>query len=411
MLEAIVAGGLSFDMENNISEGDMKIGLNFLIAYLIFIFQGLAAPFGSVMIMEIANKYSVETSSIGYIFALGIVGGGIAAISSGFLLELLGKRKLIFIGTIIALSAGAAITMSIHLMIFAVGVFLSGVSSWLLVAVGNYIVVSNYQGEKRSSQLNLLNFFFSIGALIAPILAGFMLGRNIPWEVVFLTPFVLLGILSLLASSPAFDTPDIISSLSSEKSQPDSAPEWNMNIYLTGAALGFYCMLELSYTTWIVVHLRENLAIDIVAASLVLTTFYICQAIGRFASGVIVKHVALNTYIISCAVIGFVTIALIIFSKSYMGVLCLTILMGLGIASLYPSILSYGTLQGKTASPHIMTFFLTSGIVGAIVIILLTSFLKQHFGVLACIGSGAIAAVLLIVAIGITKPVENSPLL
>lgn len=381
----------------------MNIGLNFLIAYLIFIFQGLTAPLGSVMIIEIARKYSVDTSSIGYIFALGIVGGGIAAISSGFLLEALGKRKLIFMGIIIALSAGAAITISNYLLIFAVGMFLSGVSSWFLVAVGNYIIVSHYQGENRSSQLNLLNFFFSIGALITPILAGFMIGRNIPWEFVFLTPFALLGILSILAHSPAFGTLDLSNSISEKKYQPTPEEKWDMNIYLTGIALGFYCMLELSYTSWIVVHLRENLAADIVAASLVLTIFYICQATGRLASGFIVKHVALNTYIISCAAVGLVSISLIILSKNYMVVFWLTILMGLGIASLYPSILSYGTLQGKTASPHIMTFFLTSGIVGAIGGMLLTSFLKQYFGVLACIGSGAIAAAFVIASIGITK--------
>lgn len=381
----------------------MNIGLNFLIAYLIFIFQGLTAPLGSVMIMEIAEKYSVDTSSIGYIFALGIVGGGIAAVSSGFLLENFGKRKLIFMGIIIALIAGAAITSSNYLLIFAVGMFLFGVSSWFLVAVGNYIIVRYYQGEKRSLQLNLLNCFFSIGALIAPILAGFMLGRGIPWEFVFLAPFVLLGILSILAYLPTFGTAEFPSSLPKTTSQLAPDPKWDVNIYLTGAALGFYCMLELSYTSWIVVHLRENLAVDIVAASLVLTIFYICQAIGRFVSGFIVKYITLNTYIISCAIIGLITISLIMFSRSYVAVLYLTILMGLGIASLYPTILSYGTLQVKTSSPHIMTFFLTSGVVGSIVIMLLTSFLKQHFGVLACIGSGAIAAAFVIVFIGITK--------
>ncbi|MBP2626663.1 MAG: major facilitator superfamily 1 [Firmicutes bacterium] len=380
----------------------MNLGLNFLIAYLIFIFQGLTAPLGSVMIMEIAKKYSVDTSSIGYIFSLGIMGGGIAAVASGFLLETLGKRKLIFMGIIIALSAGAAITVSNYLLIFAVGMFLSGVSSWFLVAVGNYIIVKYFQGEKRSSQLNLLNFFFSIGALIAPIMAGFMLERNIPWEFVFLAPFVLLGILFILAYSPAFGTAELPSSLPPKTFQPAVAPKWNVNIYLTGAALGFYCMLELSYTSWIVVHLRENLVVDIVSASLVLTVFYICQAAGRFVSGFIVKHVALKTYIISCAAIGLITLFLIMFSKSYMTVLCLTILMGLGIAGLYPSILSYGTLQVKTTSPHIMTFFLTSGIVGSIAVMLLTSFLKQRFGVLACISTGAIAATLVILFIGTT---------
>ena len=381
----------------------MKIGLNFLIAYLVFIFQGLTAPLGSVMIMEIGEKYSVDISSISYIYALGIVGGGIAAVFSGFLLESLGKRKLIFMGIIIAFAAGAAITVSHYLMILAVGMFLFGVSSWFLVAVGNYVIISYYQGEQRSSQLNLLNFFFSIGALAAPLMAGFMLARNIPWELVFLAPFALLVILSILAYSPAFVTTEFPSSIPRKKCQQNTAEKWNMDIYLIGAGLGFYCMLELSYTSWIIVHLRENLAVDIVAASLVLTAFYICQAIGRLISGFIVKYVALNIYIIACACIGLITTLFMIFSKNYMIVLYLTILMGLGIASLYPSILSYGTLQVKNPSSHLTTFFLSSGVIGSIVVMLLTSFLKQHFGVLACIASGVFAAAMVMLLIGITK--------
>lgn len=381
----------------------MNVGLNVVVAYLVFIFQGLTAPLGSVMIMEIAGKYGVETSTIGYIFALGTVGGGIAAISSGFLLETFGKRKLIFLGAVVALLSVAAITTSNYLRLFAVGMFLSGVSIWFVAAVANYIIVENYQGEKRSSQMNLLNFFFSIGALVIPILAAFMLERGIPWEFVFLTPFSLLTILIMLACFPGFGTSKVQISRAETSSPSVSTEKWNTSIYLIGASLGVYCMLELSYTSWIVVHLRENLAVDIVAASLVLTIFYICQATGRLASGFIVRHVALNTYIISCASIGLAAILLIISSKNYMVVLCLTILLSLAIAGLYPSIFSYGTLQVKIASPRMMTFFMTCGIVGAVVGMLLTSFLKQHFGVLACIGTGAITAAVIVGFIGITK--------
>ena len=381
----------------------MKFGLNFLIAYLVFIFQGLTAPLGSVMIMEIGEKYNADISSISYIYALGIVGGGIAAVSSGFLLETLGKRKLTYIGIIIAFAAAAAITASHYLMLLAVGMFLFGVSNWFLVAVGNYIIISYYQGEQRSSQLNLLNFFFSIGAVAAPLMAGFMLGREISWEFVFLAPFALLVLLSILVYFPAFVTAEFPSSIPRKVSRQSIAEKWNMNIYLIGAALGFYCMLELSYTSWIVVHLRENLAVDIVAASLVLTAFYICQATGRLLSGFIVKYVALHIYIITCACIGLITTLFILFSSSYKIILYLTIVMGLGIASLYPSILSYGTLQVKVPSSHLTTFFLSSGVIGSIVVMLVTSFLKQNFGVLACIATGLFAAVMVMLLIGITK--------
>lgn len=378
----------------------MNIGLSVLIAYLIFIFNGLTTPLGSVMLIEIAGKYSVDTSIIGYILALGIVGGGIAALSSGFLLETIGKRKMIFLGIITAVVAGIAINVSNYLAIFAIGMFLTGLSNWFLLAVGNHLIIQCFQGAKRSSQLNLLNFFFSIGALITPTLASFMLERGIPWEVIFLTPFVPLGFLAIFAYSSASDIPKEQETPSSIISQEPLSEKWNRSIYLTGAALGVYCMLEVSYTAWIIVHLRENLAVDIVAASLVLTVFYICQAAGRFISGFIMKQVSLPIYVISCASVGLIAAFFIVFSKSYMAVFYLTILLGLGVASLYPSILSYGTLQVKHACPRIMTFFLTSGLVGNVLGMVLTSFLKQQLGVIACIVTTTITSALIIVCIG-----------
>jgi TsgA-like MFS transporter len=384
------------------------MGVGVLIAYFIFVFYGITTPLGSVMLIEIAGKYLVDTSIIGYIFAVGIVGGGIAALSSGFLLETIGERKMIFLGIITAVVAGVAITISNYLVIFALGMFLSGLSSWFLLAVGNHLIVQSFHGAKRSSQLNLLNFFFSIGALVTPTLASFMLENGIPWEFVFLTPFIPLGFLAMLAYSSTFNTSKEQEAPSSIVHQDSPREKWNRNNYLTGTALGLYCMLEISYTSWIVVHLRENLAVDIVAASLVLTVFYICQAAGRFIAGFIVRQVSLPIYIICCAFIGLIAAFFIIFSNSYITVFYLTILLGLGVASLYPCILSYGTLQVRYACPRIMTFFLTSGLVGNVLGMVLTSFLKQHLGVVACIVTTTITSALIIVCIGATVVFSKS---
>lgn len=377
-----------------------------ILPYLIFVFQGLTAPLGSVMIIEIARKYSVDTSMIGYVFALGIIGGGIAALASGFLLEAIGKRRLIFVGILCGGLAVLSITVSNHLTMFGMGVFLTGLSNWLLTAVGNEIVIENYQGNKRSSKLNLLNFFYSAGALVTPAMAGSMLARGIRWEMIFLTPFTLLVILALFAYFLKSNLPKVPISSLEKVTQLNSTEGWSSNMYRTSVALGIYCMLELSYTYWIVVYLREYLSIGIVEASLILTIFYICQAIGRFATGIVIKYVSLYRYIIFCSLIGLAAASLILISKSYVVILCLTILLGLAVAGLYPSILSYGTLQA-THSPRVVTFFLTSGLTGSVLGMLVTSFLKQQVGSWACIVVTAVSAALVILLIGSTMGKEE----
>lgn len=377
------------------------------MAYLIFAFQGISSPLISVMLLEIAKKFGVDASAIGFSFTLWIIGGGLAGLFSGKLLEMKGTRFAMLLSLVFILLSVAG-TLSPILITFSIGMFISGMGTFLLVAIANCLIVQQFDGETRTSQFNLLNFFYSSGALITPAIAGVLLNQGIRWELVFLLPFILLLPMVFLALSPSFQKQHSLSTAEELSSTPVKSSSFA--VYLFSTAIGFYCITELSFVSWIVVYLRESLAIDIIPASLVLTTFFICQAAGRLSSGFIVKYIALDKFIFSCCLVAFVAMLAILAVSRYNLILLMTGILALGLASIYPSILSYGTLQLKSSSPQIVTYIMNGGTIGAIIGMSFTSFLKQSFGVYSCLLTSTVSILLVIFFLAIVKMrINRSP--
>lgn len=369
------------------------------MAYIIFAFQGISSPLISVMLLEIAKKFGVDASAIGFSFTLWIIGGSLAGLFSGKLLEIKGTRFAMFLSLVFILLSVAG-TLSPFLTTFSIGMFISGIGTFLLVAIANCLIVQQYDGEARTSQFNLLNFFYSSGALITPAIAGVLLQQEIRWELIFLLPFILLIPMAVLALSPSFQKQPSMSN-AEESSTPVKSSSFA--VFLFSIAIGFYCITELSFVSWIIVYLRESLAIDIIPASLVLTTFFICQAAGRLSSGFIVKYIALDKFIFSCCLVALAAMIVILAANSYNLILLMTAILALGLASIYPSILSYGTLQLKSSSPKIVTYIMNGGTIGAIIGMSFTSFLKQGFGAYSCLLTGTVSILLIIFFLVIAK--------
>lgn len=380
----------------------MKINVLTAISYLIFVFQGITSPIVGVMLLDIAKKFGVDSSAIGYCFTLWIIGGGIAGIFSGKLLAAKGTRFAIFLSLCLIILSAAGI-LAPALAAFSLGMFISGVGTFLLVAIANCLIVQQYTGEARTSQFNLLNFFYSTGALITPVVAGFLLDKGANWELVYLLPFILLIPMFFLTLSPVLQKSANSTAEQSADEQAREPQTISFAVYLVSSAIGFYCIAELAFTQWIVVYLRESLTIDIIPATLVLTTFYICQAAGRLASGFIVKYVALEKYIFSCCFLGLAAMLAILTITNYTLLLCMTGILALGLASIYPSILSYGTLQLQSSSPQVVTYIMTGGTIACILGMPLSSFLKQSFGSYTCLELSAFSIVLVMLFIILTK--------
>ena len=208
--------------------------------------------------------------------------------------------------------------------------------------------------------------------------------------------------------------------MSGKKTETSEKPEtqiknekkkWNYSIYLIAAAMFFYILSELTFSTWIVSYLNIKRGFSISEASMGLTVFWLFITFGRFAADKIGKYMKIYQFILGSSILALVGYCFVFFATTTTLTFVLIAIMGCGFAALYASILSYGMDQLPYNSPKLMSLLVLAGTIGVILALPISSFFVHSFGFLTALLVGLIFLVLLIVAIFLTmKDRDNSAL-
>lgn len=366
------------------------------LVYLLFMYIGISFNLAGVMSIGIARTYGVDTAVIGYIFSLFTVGYSLAILANGFLLERLPVKLLMYAAIAVAFTGIAAATASGNIVFFAAAIFIAGVGLGVLCSNGNFYIVSFCHGKERTAKLNILNFFYGFGAILSPWAAGQLLKAGLTWQQVYQLSLVLLALLACQVAAVRFET----AADKRECSQIQQAPgKWGAGIYLIGLGLFFYVVSEMIINYWIVIYLVESLGMPLATAGTALSLFWVFMAAGRLLSGMAANTINVVYLIPLCSLASFFLFGTVLLVKNMYAVLALTALLGLSYSGLYASLLSYGTMQAPHASAGLMTFFVTLGSAGGILAFLISSFLKQNFGIQSSLFLGVIAIGLVFVCV------------
>lgn len=347
-----------------------------LISYIMFLYIGLTINLIGVTIIEMANMFEVNTYIIGYRYTLFYVGMTITMLLNGFLLKRVNLKYELLITFILTAIGVFGLSNAPNLNLFAASAFIFGAGVGLINSSASYMIIHLYSDPGiRTSRLNFLNFFYGLGAVIAPIISSNLAKAEINWKWNYIASAILLLILLILTSM----TPVRLSHTGKEEKKRDN--RWNWRILIIGLTLTFYTLSELIYSQWIVEYLKNYLNFKINIAGLVLSLFWLFIAIGRFLSGFVIKYLKLATFLTilsALAVIGFVTLFMV---RNPAPIIAITVVMGLCFSALYASIISYGTLQLKSSSAPLMSFILTMGSAGVVISSPLSSLIKQLFSI------------------------------
>lgn len=349
---------------------------NLSIIYLLFMYIGITFNLAGVMSIAIAQTYQVDTAVIGYIFSLFSIGYGLAVFTNGFLLERVSFKLLMYIAFLITFGGIAAATAAGSMGLFAGSILAAGVGLGALCSNGNFYIVRSCQGRQRTAKLNILNFFYSIGAIVSPVAAGQLLKGGLGWQTIYLLSLLCLVPIALLFVTARFEK-----TFCQAEQNADIAVPWKTSIYFIGAALFCYVASEMILAYWIVVYLVESLEMPVAAASVSLSLFWGFMAIGRLISGFMAKRIPAVYLIMTCSLSSVLVFAWMLTVREAYFAVALVAILGLTYSGLYASILSYGTMQIRQASSTLMTFFVTVGSVGGIVSFVVSSYLKQHYSI------------------------------
>jgi fucose permease len=321
------------------------------------------------LVPEMMNSFGVGESTMGLVLSAGSLGITIGPLISGMLIDRRGLKTTIFLAlgleTVLLVLFGFTSLLPLAAL---VNFFLMFSASGIETSV-NVIPTLITEGSP-GAVMNLVHFFFSVGAFIGPICIGIFLDRGGMWRTTFwavAVPTVLLAaavavlrfpprISSLPQSSPRRSAADghgprPVSGRADDNgpgSRTPSSPAasifagmWtvvkNPVVLLGGFTLFFYVGAEIGFSVWVVNYLEKLLGFPKIQASGGLSLLWIGIMAGRLGNSVLARKISAGALITASSVLGLVSGVIFIFLSRIIPVYISIFTIGLAMSGTYPN--------------------------------------------------------------------------
>jgi len=376
-----------------------------LLSYAIFFLLGILFTNWGIFIIYIHSSYSLTITTLGYLFFIPSTLQAISTYLNGFILDRINIKQELTLSFILLCIAIVILVFSHTLIALIFAFILFGISFGVLEGIANYIIVSLHP-KSKFSKLNILNFFYSFGAIVGPAYAGYLLNIQWKWQWVFIISLG-VGILFTL-----INTQITYGKIHADSNEPHSKLpiRWHFSIYLISLAMILYVLSECTFSYWIVLYLENNYHYTIGLASVGLTLFWIAIGVGR-ASAKLFSRLKIQWFIILFSLIAWISSGAILFLHNIIAIFTLIIVMGVGYSCLYASTLTYGTDQLNYNCPKLLSFLVICGTIGLILAFPISSIFVHLFSIHTALIFGNVLMIAMILLILLTLFDRKNPVL
>ncbi len=284
--------------------------------------------------VDLGGTAGLTAEQLGRISAVtfaGLVGG---ILLTGPLADRWGGKPFSVLGTLLVCVGLALLGISSGYSMVLCAVFVMGLGAGILDMVLSPIV-SALQPHKRTTALNWLHSFYSVGAVITVLIGGVALRLEIGWRAISLAliavPLVVaLGFIHV-------DLPPLIPQEGRRTPIRDLCRDSSflaisVAIFLGGA-------LELGLAQWLPAYAEMNLGFSRWTGSISLVAFAVAMALGRVFAGMIGHRVEPIALMLGCCWTSVVLFVLACFAPWPAVALASSVAVGLAGSSLWPSTL------------------------------------------------------------------------
>lgn len=346
-----------------------------------FLFGVLDNVKGSA-IPSIMRDVHITYSAMGTILFFEYVGFFTATLIGGYLLYTLSKKRVIIIAFIF-IFAGLSLFCGFPVfLIMTVSFIIFGFGLGTLEIVSNTIMVC-FHHKNKGMFLNLLSFFYGIGAMAVPVYAGNLLALHYSWRIVF--GFCVIPVLIILLYFIIIPFPkENITHKTSENYFGIIRKAFKTDMILFYISICFYVAAEIGVSSWLVEYLEKIKSFTVINSSLYLSLYFTTITAGRLIGSFLVDkigHVKIMTVSSFCAVLSLV---LGIFGpKPFTFFLPIT---GFFFSIIFPTIIAaFSEIKEKNIDKYLGILFTFAGI-GGMIGPWLIGLLSEYAG----IGSGLI---------------------
>lgn len=330
-------------------------------AYTAFIPIGIATVLLGPMLPTLSTRWSLNYAEAGALFTAQYIAATCAVALSGILVARWGFRFAINLGLFL-MAVGLAFLLSGTKVIGVLSIATYGGGLGIAVPAANMLVAA-VNPDRRSATLNLLNFFWSLGAVSCPFLvAAAAKHQQIPLFLLSVAGLALVVVIGIALLGRNIVEP----SATVQKGPILPLIRARVNLFYIFAALFFlYVGVENSFGQWMASYAKSLGTLAVATAVATPSFFYASLTIGRWLAPALLrtmtdKRLAQVGLLLACF-----GMSGLMFSHQLMGIAASACAAGLGLSSVYPITISL--LSRDFPSPQIgSVMFVLSNIGGGL---------------------------------------------
>jgi MFS transporter, FHS family, glucose/mannose:H+ symporter len=330
-------------------------------AYISFVPIGIATVLLGPMLPILSARWSLNYAQAGLLFNVQYVASTCAVALSGVLVARWGYRFAINLGlSLMAVGLAFLLSGSKLLGILCIGIYGAGLG--LAVPAANLLVAAA-NPERRSATLNLLNFFWSVGAVACPFLVATAAKTSrIPVLLLSVAVFAVVVAIGIAALRGNLAEP---ASTTANTSVLAVIPSHFRAFVVLAVLFLFYVGVENAFGEWMASYVKSLGTLTLTVALATPSLFYSSLMIGRWLAPALLRIIddvklAQGGLLLACA-----GMAGLMFSHELPSIAASAIAAGLGLSSVYPITISL--LSREFTSAKIGSFmFVLSNIGGGL---------------------------------------------
>lgn len=313
--------------------------------YLTFLALGAATASLGPTLPGLAAQTNSALQAVSFLFSARSFGYLTGSMLGGRAVDRLPGNRLLAVMIALMAVMMALVPLMPWLILLTIVLLLLGVAEGALDVSANTLLVWLHR-HNVAPYLNGLHFFFGFGALLSPLLIGQILVATdgIAWS------YWLLGLAMLPAAMLIFPLPSPSAVQTQSESQGKKARP--LLVVLVASVLLLYVGAEAGYGGWIYSYALAETSLAPVQAAALTSGFWAALTFGRLLSIPLASRLRPSTFLILDYVLCLASISLLVIWPASTLVLWLaTIGLGLGMASIFPTIVALaGRRMGVTGA-------------------------------------------------------------
>ena len=345
------------------------------IAHALFVPNGVITVILGPLLPLLSSRWELNDTQAGYLLTAQFVGCLLATLASGEILPWLGFRWTMVIGLVLMTFGTVTLMASTYPWAIA-AVFCNGLGIGLATPTTN-LLVARTPPDRRASSLNLLNFFWSAGAMVSPFLVAVFQSAH------HLQVFLLLvaGIVGMLMLALIM-TPVHVLAQDSHTTQQGSRLQYlrTPTAVLLGTLFFVYIGTESSFGLWLASYAKRASDTGGTWWATIPSYFYGALLVGRLVAPLGLREISDTKLARLGTVLACVGGAALIAVHSLPGIAICAALTGFGLSTLYPIAIGFLSASFGTVASKIGGTLFSIATLGGAIVPWLVGFVSTHSG-------------------------------